>query len=161
MSNKNSSQATLALEGLSKHFGGMTVLSDIGLQVAHGQIHGLIGPNGAGKTTLINVATGYYAPDCGSVRIQGTDVTHTAPAERACLGLARTFQGARPFGRLDVRTNLRLAVEQRGDVAAIDDPVRWRCGAGQLRDGRQKIERRGYLVARRASRNATGRAPPC
>ena len=103
----------LRLERLSKHFGGLTVLSEVGLDVERGRVHGLIGPNGAGKTTLINIATGYYQPDAGRVSILGADVTATGPDRRANLGLARTFQGARPFSRLDVRTNLRLAIEQR------------------------------------------------
>ena len=105
--------AALRLEHVSKHFGGMTVLSEVGLEVRQGRVHGLIGPNGAGKTTLVNIATGYYKPDAGRVTVQGRDVTRSAPAARAHLGIARTFQGARPFGRLDVRTNLRLAIEQR------------------------------------------------
>jgi ABC-type branched-subunit amino acid transport system ATPase component len=103
----------LSLRGVSKRFGGLAALSALALDVPRGEIHGLIGPNGAGKTTAINIATGFYAPDDGSVWMFDREVTRLPPHERASLGFARTFQSARMFGNLDVRTNLAIAVEQR------------------------------------------------
>ena len=103
----------LTLRGVSKRFGGVAALTDLALDVPRGEIHGLIGPNGAGKTTAINIATGFYAPDQGSVWMFDREVTRLPPTERASLGFARTFQSARVFGNLDVRTNLAIAVEQR------------------------------------------------
>jgi len=105
--------AALSLRGVSKRFGGIAALSGLALDVPRGEIHGLIGPNGAGKTTAINIATGFYAPDEGSVWMFDREVTRLPPDERASLGFARTFQSARVFGNLDVRTNLAIAVEQR------------------------------------------------
>jgi len=105
--------AALTLRGVSKRFGGVAALSDLALDISVGEIHGLIGPNGAGKTTAINIATGFYAPDAGSVWMFDRDVTRLPPHERASLGFARTFQSARVFPNLDVRTNLAIAVEQR------------------------------------------------
>jgi ABC-type branched-subunit amino acid transport system ATPase component len=103
----------LSLRGVSKRFGGIAALTALALDVPLGEIHGLIGPNGAGKTTAINIATGFYAPDEGSVWMFDREVTRLAPDERAGLGFARTFQSSRVFGNLDVRTNLAIAVEQR------------------------------------------------
>jgi ABC-type branched-subunit amino acid transport system ATPase component len=103
----------LSLRGVSKRFGGLAALSDLALDIALGEIHGLIGPNGAGKTTAINIATGFYAPDGGSVWMFDREVTGLPPHERASLGFARTFQSARVFPNLDVRTNLAIAIEQR------------------------------------------------
>jgi ABC-type branched-subunit amino acid transport system ATPase component len=98
---------------VSKSFGGIAALQDLAIDIPTGEIHGLIGPNGAGKTTAINVATGFYRPDGGSVWMFDRDVSRLAPQERGALGFSRTFQNARPFGNLDVRTNLLIAVEQR------------------------------------------------
>ena len=64
----------LAVNGVSKRFGGLQALSDVGMKIARGQIYGLIGPNGAGKTTFFNVITGLYAPDAGSFVLDGTAV---------------------------------------------------------------------------------------
>lgn len=104
---------SLALKGISKHFGGVMVLEDLNFDVVKGRVHGLIGPNGAGKTTAINIATGHYRPDAGSVFIEDQDVTQLATHARAAKGLGRTFQRGMLFGKLNVRTNLRIAVEQR------------------------------------------------
>jgi ABC-type branched-subunit amino acid transport system ATPase component len=76
----------LSLRGVSKRFGGVAALSDLALDIALGEIHGLIGPNGAGKTTAINIATGFYVPDGGSVWMFDREVTGLPPHERASLG---------------------------------------------------------------------------
>jgi ABC-type branched-subunit amino acid transport system ATPase component len=107
------SRAALSLSGIDKKFGALTVLSDLTFDVRRGEIHGLIGPNGAGKTTVVNIATGYYKPSAGSVFMDGTDITSTAACDRAAMGLGRSFQGARLFNKLNVETNLRIAIEQR------------------------------------------------
>src|SRR5207249_10918431 len=66
--------AALPISGVSKHFGGLTVLDDVGIEVGDGEIVGLIGPNGAGKTTLMNVISGELAADAGTVNIFGREV---------------------------------------------------------------------------------------
>lgn len=108
-----STAPALRIEGVHKSFGALVALENLSLDVVPGQIHGLIGPNGAGKTTAINIATGFYRPDKGSISISGRDVTRMTTHERALAGLSRTFQGGRPFGKLSARKTLRIAVEQR------------------------------------------------
>lgn len=84
--------ARLQLEGVSLHFGGVTVLRDVGFDVEPGQVFGLVGPNGAGKTSLFNCISGHYRPSAGSLRIDGVEVRGSRPASMVQHGLARTFQ---------------------------------------------------------------------
>jgi ABC-type branched-subunit amino acid transport system ATPase component len=89
--------ALLEIEGIAKSFGAVRSLIDITFSVEDHGIVGLIGPNGAGKSTLINVLTGVYAPDGGTVQFAGRDLGGLATAERARLGLVRTFQRPTPI----------------------------------------------------------------
>jgi branched-chain amino acid transport system ATP-binding protein len=98
----------LSVQGVSKRFGGLQALSDVGLEIESGQIHGLIGPNGAGKTTFFNVITGLYAPDAGRFRLAGRDYQPTAVHEVARAGIARTFQNIRLFGEMTALENVMV-----------------------------------------------------
>ena len=82
----------LCVEKLVRRFGGILATDQVSLDVAKGELHAIIGPNGAGKTTLISQLTGHLAPDSGSVRLAGRDITHLAAYRRSALGLARSFQ---------------------------------------------------------------------
>lgn len=84
--------ARLVLRDVNLHFGGVSVLRDVGLTVEAGQIFGLVGPNGAGKTSLFNCISGHYKPSSGSIMIDDTEVAGARPATLARHGLARTFQ---------------------------------------------------------------------
>jgi branched-chain amino acid transport system ATP-binding protein len=101
----------LSTRGVSVRFGGVHALSDVDLQVGEGQLVGLIGPNGAGKTTFIDAITG-FVPSTGSVELEGTDLTHMGPDERAHRGLTRTWQAAELFDDLTVRENLSVAARR-------------------------------------------------
>ena len=96
----------LRLESTTKHFGGLIANRDVSLAIEPGEIVGLIGPNGAGKTTLFNCITGYMHPDGGRIVFDDADVTHARP-ERICrLGVARTWQVVRAFGRMTALDNV-------------------------------------------------------
>jgi branched-chain amino acid transport system ATP-binding protein len=98
----------LALEGVSKRFGGLIAVRHVTLQVGHGDLLGIIGPNGAGKTTLFNVIAGFYRPEDGHVRFEGRDITGWPPHAICRLGLTRTFQIVKPFGNLSVLDNVTI-----------------------------------------------------
>jgi len=96
----------LALKGVTLSFGGVTAVSDIDLTVAEGEIRAIIGPNGAGKSSLINLISGIYKPDRGTIQIAETTFTEV-PAERiARLGVARTYQNLGLFKGLTVLENI-------------------------------------------------------
>ncbi len=94
--------------GVSKSFGGLRVLNEVGFRVAEGEIVALIGPNGAGKTTLFNLINGLVRPSAGVIRV-GDRRVDALPAHRvARLGVARTFQTPRPFLDLTALENVRM-----------------------------------------------------
>ena len=96
----------LVVRGLSKRFGGLRAVRDLSFSVEEGQTVALIGPNGAGKTTSFNLITGYYHPDVGSALAFGQELVGLYPYDVCARGLARTFQVARPFGRMTVLANV-------------------------------------------------------
>jgi branched-chain amino acid transport system ATP-binding protein len=99
----------LEIANVTKNFGGLTALSDIGLQVKAKQIYGLIGPNGSGKTTLFNIITGFLTATEGSIQFSGKELTRLPPNKIARLGIARTFQNIRLFGTMTVKENVLVA----------------------------------------------------
>ncbi len=105
--------AILSATGLSRRFGGVQAVRDMGLTVRSGSITGLIGPNGAGKSTLFNLLSGVIQPQTGRVNYKGQDITGLPPFRRARLGMIRTFQLSREFTRLTVLENLMLAPQQQ------------------------------------------------
>jgi branched-chain amino acid transport system ATP-binding protein len=98
----------LACTGIERSFGGLRALKGVDLEVRRGEIFGLVGPNGSGKTTMVNVMTGFYPPNSGSVSLFGRDITGTAPHAIARLGVARTFQNLALFKGLSVLDNILL-----------------------------------------------------
>ena len=104
------SQPALHIEGLSKRFGGLPAIQDVSLQVMPGERRLIIGPNGAGKTTLFNLITGDLAPDTGSVRLFGEDLSHLPTQQRIHKGLARTYQILTLFPRETLAHNVVLAL---------------------------------------------------
>ena len=103
----------LETAGITKRFGGLIAVADAGLVVPEGGIVALIGPNGAGKTTLFAVIAGFLAPDAGTVRFRGKDITGLAPEAICRRGLVRTFQIVQPFGALSVRENIAVGAHAR------------------------------------------------
>jgi branched-chain amino acid transport system permease protein len=97
------------VQGLSKSFGGLRAVHDVGFRIHGGEILGLIGPNGAGKTTIFNLISGFLEPDKGSIRFQGEEISRLRPPHRVALsGIGRTFQTVRPFSHLTVLENVLI-----------------------------------------------------
>jgi branched-chain amino acid transport system ATP-binding protein len=101
----------LAIDGLTKRFGGVLASDDITLAVQPGELHAIIGPNGAGKTTLIGQLVGEIAPNAGSIRFGGGDITALPTYRRSTLGLARSFQITSLFPDFTALDNVALAVQ--------------------------------------------------
>ncbi len=102
------SDILLDVKDLSKSFGGVQAVVNVGFTLNRGDVLGVIGPNGAGKTTLINLLTGFVKPDHGRVFYKEHDITGMPPNRIANLGLARTFQVMRPYHSLPAYKNLVL-----------------------------------------------------
>ncbi len=118
---KPSSNPVLNLINVSKRFGGVIAAEDISLQLFPGEITGLIGPNGAGKTTLINLITGIYKVNGGSVILSGKDITSKPSYQRARLGISRTFQNPHLLNRCDIETNVMLGYDLAKSFKKISD----------------------------------------
>lgn len=104
----SSGTPVLRVQGVSKRFGGLQALSDVGISIQPGQVYGLIGPNGAGKTTFFNVITGLYTPDGGSFELGGQPYKPSAVHEVAAAGIARTFQNIRLFPEMTALENVMV-----------------------------------------------------
>jgi len=112
----------LNVQGVSKRFGGLQALSEVGLTIEPGQVYGLIGPNGAGKTTFFNVITGLYLPDGGTFELGGKPYRPSAVHEVAKAGIARTFQNIRLFPEMTALENVMVGRHVRthsGLVGAV------------------------------------------
>lgn len=107
-------EPVLQVRGLCKSFGALAATDEVSLELVPGEIHALIGPNGAGKSTLIAQLGGTLRPDAGQIVFDGRDITGLAPAKRAALGLARTFQVSSILPEFSARLHLRLACQAGG-----------------------------------------------
>lgn len=143
----------LAVDGVSKRFGGLMAVDSATLSLQPGGIIGLIGPNGAGKTTLFSMISGFVAPTDGRIRFEGTDITAEEPHCRAERGIGRTFQIVQPFAGLTVCENIAVGAylrhAKRADATAKARDVARRVGLGSELDrpaggltvaGRKRLE---------------------
>jgi branched-chain amino acid transport system ATP-binding protein len=109
----------LAVEGVTKHFRGLTAVDRVSFTVAPGDILAIIGPNGAGKTTLFNMIAGAFGPDDGTIAFGGERIDGMKPNAVCRRGIGRTFQIVRPFHALTVEDNVVVgALLRRPDVAS-------------------------------------------
>ncbi len=137
-------EALLAIAGLRKRFGGLAVADGIALEVGAHDLHAVIGPNGAGKTTLVNLVAGVLAPDAGTIRFDGHDITGLSVPRRARLGLARSFQITAVIPSFTVRGNVALAAQRHGGsgveeaLAQTDLADRAAVRAGALSHGEKR-----------------------
>jgi len=110
---------------LHKRFGDHVVLEDVSMRFAAGRLSGIMGPNGAGKTTCFNLLTGRYAPDRGSVRFEGRDITGLPPRRIARLGISRSFQVMNLFDEYSALDNALIATpEVRSKGFSMFSPLR-------------------------------------
>ena len=114
----------LVVRGLRKAFRGVRAVDGVDVDVLEGEILGVLGPNGSGKSTLINVVSGHYRADAGSVRFEGREIAGVPAHRIARSGIARTYQIPRPFAHLTVRDNVALTAMFGGERLAPDDARR-------------------------------------
>ncbi len=103
-------EAILRLNGVTKRFGGTVAVDSVTASLEAGVIFGLLGPNGSGKTTLINLISGFYAVDAGSIVLAGNHLEKLQPHRMASLGVVRTFQMPKSFTSMTVVENLLVPV---------------------------------------------------
>jgi branched-chain amino acid transport system ATP-binding protein len=132
------SDIVLRVEGVSKRFGGLQALSDVGVTIRQAQVYGLIGPNGAGKTTFFNVITGLYTPDSGTFELGGKPYKPQAVHQVAKAGIARTFQNIRLFPEMTALENVMVGRHVRTGSGVVGAILRTR----SFRDEEAAIEGR-------------------
>ena len=108
------SDVILQATDVGRSFRGLQALAGYNLRLGNGEILGVIGPNGAGKTTLFNVITGFLPPTTGAIALRGVDITGKEPDRVTALGIARTYQNIRLFGRMTVLDNVKTAQQLHG-----------------------------------------------
>jgi ABC-type branched-subunit amino acid transport system ATPase component/ABC-type branched-subunit amino acid transport system permease subunit len=111
---------SVTIEGLVKRFGGVTALDGVSVSVAAGTVHAIVGPNGSGKTTMLNIISGFFRPDAGSIRLDGAEVVGRAGAI-ARLGVGRTFQTPKLLPELSATENVMLGAyaAERASAAEV------------------------------------------
>jgi branched-chain amino acid transport system ATP-binding protein len=139
----------LTIDGLVKHFGGFRALDGLSFSLGAGEILGLVGPNGSGKTTCINIVSGLYTLDGGSIHFEGRSVAGLPSHRLVHAGINRTFQIPRPFLTLTVRENVDIAIAygRNHDTGAGTDALLSSLGlldfadhpAAELNSARQKM----------------------
>ncbi|MGE4281574.1 MAG: ABC transporter ATP-binding protein [Magnetospirillum sp.] len=133
------SQPILSVKGVSKRFGGLMAVSEVGFDVAKGEILAIIGPNGAGKTTLFGLISGFIRPDMGSVRLKGHEIVGMAPHKIVRMGLTRSFQIVQVFADMTVLEAVTAA-------ALVRKPMR-----EAVRKAEEVLERIGLSAIRNES----------
>jgi branched-chain amino acid transport system ATP-binding protein len=118
-------ETQLTISDVSKHFGGVRAVDSVSLSVRRGGLVSVIGPNGAGKTSLLNMISGFYRPDTGSIILEGKDITGSRPSQVAVLGIARTFQNIALFSGMTVLDNIMLGRHVRMKAGVLSSFVYW------------------------------------
>lgn len=118
------SKTVLALNNVTKRFGGLTAVGEVTFEIKEGEIFGLIGPNGAGKTTIFNLITSIYSLTEGEITFYDEVITGKQPFQIANLGITRTFQNIRLFKKLTAYDNVLTACHKMADYSAIQAVLR-------------------------------------
>ena len=120
MAENETRKPILKLENINKRFGGVVTAKDIKFDLFPGEIKGLIGPNGAGKTTLMNIISGIYTADSGTIIFDGMDITNVPDYRRARMGIGRTFQSPRFLQRSSIRDNLLIGADLGNRIGFLE-----------------------------------------
>jgi branched-chain amino acid transport system ATP-binding protein len=131
----------LDIKDCTKRFGGLVAVRNLNMSLAPGSLYGLIGPNGAGKTTVFNLITGVYAPDQGSIELDGKAIQKKKPSAIASLGMSRTFQNIRLFKSMTVLENVKLARHMKRKQSLFDAIMRTRTMSDEERQIEQDAMR--------------------
>jgi branched-chain amino acid transport system ATP-binding protein len=119
-------KAILKTDKLTKHFGGLSAVQDLDLEVYEGEILGLIGPNGAGKTTVFNLITGFLPVTRGTVTFFGRDITGLAPYRISQIGISRLFQQGLTFWGMSVLDNVLVGFQKSHQASLVSSVFRSR-----------------------------------
>jgi branched-chain amino acid transport system ATP-binding protein len=133
-------EVQLAVVGVSKRFGGVRAVEDVTMSVRRGEILSVIGPNGAGKTSLLNMVSGFYQPDTGSITLDGHDITRARPSQIAEMGVARTFQNIALFNGMTVLDNIMLGRHVRMKSGVFSSFIYWGLAQKEEVAHRAKVE---------------------
>jgi branched-chain amino acid transport system permease protein len=128
----------LAINGVSKSFGGLRAVNNVSFAVARGQLFAVIGPNGAGKTTLFNLITGVYPLSAGAIRFGGREIQGVPPHEVTALGVARTYQNIRLFRGMSVLDNVLVGTHCRTAAGVLDAMLHTRRASHEDRESRER-----------------------
>jgi branched-chain amino acid transport system ATP-binding protein len=134
------SKAQLTISGVSKHFGGVRAVEGVTLSIRSGELISIIGPNGAGKTSLLNMISGFYQPDSGSIVFEGGEITGMRPSQIAALGIARTFQNIALFSGMTVLDNIMLGRHVHMKAGVLSSFVYWGLAHKEEVAHRERVE---------------------
>ena len=150
----------LSISGIQKHFGGITVLDGINMELDEGKIYQLIGPNGCGKTTLINVVSGLLQPDEGKITFDGQDITQKGLYGTYNTGLVRTWQIPQPFTNLTTMENFLVSSSGNSGESFLLAPLKskWKNDEKKIIDDAAEIMEMVSLVEQKdtPSQNLSG-----
>jgi branched-chain amino acid transport system ATP-binding protein len=150
----------LEVRGLVKRFGGVTAVNALDMSVRTGDVHALIGPNGSGKTTTLNVVSGLYRADGGSVRFDGAEIAGAPAHAIARRGIARTFQNIRLFGELSVVENVMIGRHVRTRTGFIGAMLPGGATAREERETRERAHELLAFVGLESAADAVARSLP-
>ena len=130
----------LSISGIRKHFGGLTVLDGVDMEIEKGKLYQLIGPNGSGKTTLINVVSGLLKPDDGTITFDGHDITQKGLLQTYKTGLVRSFQTPQPFANLTTMENFLISSSGNAGESFLVAPFKSRWSKDEKRIMEKSLE---------------------
>jgi branched-chain amino acid transport system ATP-binding protein len=150
----------LQVQGVTMRFGGLVAVNDVSFEVEQGCVLSIIGPNGAGKTTLLNLVSGVYQPETGEISFRGAPITARSMDDRACLGIARTFQNLRLFGDMTVLENVIVGFQPHARSNLLQAALRTGRFRREEAELRRKAEDLLAFAGIRANRDALAASLP-